>query len=147
MSAPTLGGDNIDPNLTPMLDVVLNLLLFFIVGYRAFTEQVDKDIVLPLAQSARPVAKDGEALFLNINKEGRVSVLDGTEQVTKTDQGLDVFLHDVFQKAQANKTDLIIVLRAHQEAQYERVFDVMKLCKQVGFRRFRMRADIAQGSA
>jgi biopolymer transport protein ExbD len=138
----TLGGDNVDPNLTPMLDVVLNLLLFFIVGYRAFTEQVDQKITLPLAQSARPVDKDGEALFLNLNDQGRVSVIDGTTLLTKTEQGLAEFLKDIFEKAERLNKNLIVVIRADEGTSYQKVFDLMKLCKQVGFRRLRVRANI-----
>src|SRR6516165_3668928 len=64
------GGDStcpiIEPNLTPLLDVVLQLLMFFMMCVNFVTEQVNKDIKLPVSESAKAVDKaDADALFLN----------------------------------------------------------------------------------
>jgi biopolymer transport protein ExbD len=55
-----------DPNLTPLLDLVLQLLMFFIVCVNFVAEQVSGDIRLPLSDSAQPIEKaDTQSLFLN----------------------------------------------------------------------------------
>src|ERR1700676_1311115 len=49
--------DEVDPNLTPLLDLVLQLLMFFIINVNFVTEQVNPDIKLPTSESARPIDK------------------------------------------------------------------------------------------
>ncbi len=56
-----------EPNLTPLLDVVLQLLMFFMMCVNFVTEEVNEDIKLPTSQSAKPMMKDGtDTLLLNI---------------------------------------------------------------------------------
>src|SRR6516162_9111815 len=68
MSHPSSGlDDKCDPNLTPLLDVVLQLLMFFMMCVNFVTEQVNEDVKLPRSQSAKPMMKDGtDTLLLNI---------------------------------------------------------------------------------
>src|SRR6516165_121315 len=74
------GGDStcpiIEPNLTPLLDVVLQLLMFFLMCVNFVTRQVNESIQLPVMQSARPMDKRGtDVLYLNLNAAGEVEVL------------------------------------------------------------------------
>ena len=72
-SAP---GVSAGPNLTPLLDVVLQLLMFFIICTNFKMEEVSTEIKLPKAHSARPVDKsDVDVLFVNMDHEGKVLVL------------------------------------------------------------------------
>jgi len=60
------GGGAADPNLTPLLDLVLQLLMFFILCVNFSTEQVSNDIVLPYSDSAKPLEKsDLDNIYLN----------------------------------------------------------------------------------
>jgi len=53
--------------LTPLLDVVLQLLMFFMMCVNFVNEQINSDIHLPESQSAKPMDKaETEVLFLNI---------------------------------------------------------------------------------
>ena len=64
--------ENLDPNLTPLLDLVLQLLMFFIVNVNFVSEQVSPEIKLPASESARPVDKaDPAALFINQKVKSR----------------------------------------------------------------------------
>ena len=49
-----------EPNLTPLLDVVLQLLMFFMMCVNFVNEQVNEDIKLPRSQAVKPMDK-GEA--------------------------------------------------------------------------------------
>jgi biopolymer transport protein ExbD len=62
------GGDSIaSPNLTPLLDVVLQLLMFFMMCVNFVNDQVNAEIHLPESQSAKPMDKsETEVLFLNL---------------------------------------------------------------------------------
>src|SRR4051812_13993459 len=56
-----------EPNLTPLLDVVLQLLMFFMMCVNFVTEQVNEDIKLPDSQSAKPMDKtESDVLFINL---------------------------------------------------------------------------------
>jgi biopolymer transport protein ExbD len=61
-----------EPNLTPLLDVVLQLLMFFMMCVNFVTEQVNSDIALPDAQSARP-GQDRSRCFVPEFESGRQS--------------------------------------------------------------------------
>src|SRR4051794_13729197 len=64
---PASEGSAAEPNLTPLLDVVLQLLMFFMMCVNFVTEQVNEDVKLPESQSAVPMDKaDTDVLFVNI---------------------------------------------------------------------------------
>ncbi len=51
------GGEVVEPNLTPLLDLVMQLLMFFIICVRFVTDQVKAEIQVPDNQEARRPAK------------------------------------------------------------------------------------------
>ena len=53
---PSSIADHVDPDLTPMLDVVMQLLMYFILCVNFVNEEVSSDISLPDGQTARPLA-------------------------------------------------------------------------------------------
>src|SRR6185437_7680828 len=56
-----------EPNLTPLLDVVLQLLMFFMMCVNFVNEQVNEDIKLPRSQAVKPMDKsDPDVLFVNL---------------------------------------------------------------------------------
>jgi biopolymer transport protein ExbD len=129
------------PNLTPLLDVVLQLLMFFIICTNFKMEEVSSDIVLPAAQSARPIDKsDVDVLFLNMTAEGKVLVL-GHDPMTllEAKYWLRQQYEDTERNARDGRVHTAIILRASRDADYEKVFQLMRLCKDQGYRRFHVR--------
>lgn len=57
------------PNLTPVIDVVFLLLIFFLVATRYDQEERELDVVLPEVTQAQPLAMTPE-LIVNISQEG-----------------------------------------------------------------------------
>lgn len=56
-----------EPNLTPLLDVVLQLLMFFMMCVNFVSEQVNEDIRLPTSQTVKPMDKaDTDVLYINL---------------------------------------------------------------------------------
>src|SRR5271165_442884 len=73
-----------EADLTPLLDLVLQLLMFFIINVNFVTEQVTPDIKLPTSESARPIDKaDLAALFLN---QKSMKSREFVNKLTPTDQ-------------------------------------------------------------
>jgi biopolymer transport protein ExbD len=60
-------GSSAEPNLTPLLDVVLQLLMFFMMCVNFVREQVSEEVLLPDSVSAMPMDKtENDFLFLNL---------------------------------------------------------------------------------
>lgn len=74
MRLPTSSADSDAPNLTPMIDVVFLLLIFFLVATRYDQEERELDIVLPEVTQAQPLAMTPE-LVINVTSEGKYRVV------------------------------------------------------------------------
>ena len=76
MSASMNSDVKAEPNLTPLLDVVFQLITFFMLVINFSQDNFDSRIKLPVAGSARPqddVAKlNDERLVLNIDSKGHL---------------------------------------------------------------------------
>src|SRR2546423_11186883 len=74
-----------EPNLTPLLDVVFQLITFFMMVINFTQDNYDQRVRLPVAGSARPVegsAAGEDRLVLNIDREGRL-LFNGAELGTE----------------------------------------------------------------
>ena len=58
-----------EPNLTPLLDVVFQLITFFMLVINFSSENYDQRVRLPVAESARPVGGRGAGLGRSIGLE------------------------------------------------------------------------------
>src|SRR5436309_2239709 len=88
MSA-SVGDEGADINLTPLLDLVLQLIMFFMITVNFVRiDQINEDIALPVAQSAVPLDQTAEDyVFLNLNKDGKLvgtgaDALDTPQKIT-----------------------------------------------------------------
>jgi biopolymer transport protein ExbD len=159
-----------EPNLTPLLDVVLQLLMFFMMCVNFVNEQVNEDIRLPRSQAVKPMDKsDPDVLFVNVKpfalkefqdrlpsdvlarvqdkfREGDECILVlGKEPMRRND--LRVWLKQQYDDAKlaaeqrgAKEVNTAVVIRAHREADYGQVYEILDMCKNVGFRRLMLRA-------
>jgi biopolymer transport protein ExbD len=159
-----------EPNLTPLLDVVLQLLMFFMMCVNFVNEQINEDIMLPSSQVAKPMDKaDADVLFVNLKpfylnefrdrlpadvlarvqerfREGDECILiPGKEPMRRSD--LLVWLKDQYADAKriaeingGKDVNTAIVIRAHKNADYGQVFEILQICKNVGYTRLKLRA-------
>jgi len=58
-------GSKCEPNLIPLLDVVFQLLMFFMMCIRLVNDENREEIMLPLATSLAPVQTDPDSLIVN----------------------------------------------------------------------------------
>src|SRR4051794_1959822 len=68
--------DKAEPNLTPLLDIVFQLITFFMLVINFSNDNYDQRVKLPVAGTARPV-EDGEKvaedrLVLNVDRDGHL---------------------------------------------------------------------------
>ena len=62
MSASMTSEIKAEPNLTPLLDVVFQLITFFMLVINFSSENYDQRVRLPVADSARPIEDDAAGL-------------------------------------------------------------------------------------
>jgi biopolymer transport protein ExbD len=138
------GDDNAEPDLTAMLDVVMQLLMYFIMCANFIAQENNADVLLPLATAAKPLTKDDDdVIFLNVDKEGKVLILgEAPKDLDATRLWLDNRALDAKQKSGGDKINTAVVVRAHQDVSYETVYRLMETSKQKGFKRFKLRAII-----
>lgn len=112
-------------SLTPLIDVVFLLLIFFLVTSEFEDEERRLDIVLPSATSAEPMISKSREIVVDINAQG-VVFLSG--QTTSLDA-----LQSLLQRAVVdNPVGQSVVIRADRAASFQPVVDVMDLCNRSG---------------
>jgi biopolymer transport protein ExbD len=111
-------------NLTPMIDIVFNLIIFFMVGAR-FTDLERKvDLSVPQVAEIRTLTPTPEKRTINIYRDGRVE-LDG--EPVSIDQ-LVMRLTD----AQRQYADLGVNVRGDGLGPFQNVATVLTACRQAG---------------
>jgi biopolymer transport protein ExbD len=114
-------------NMTPMIDVVFNLLVFFLLSATYITEERQLELQVPAVPSAAPAVSAPSDLVINIASEGAISI---NEQVLSI-EGLEQRL----ESARKNFPDQGVSIRGDKQAAYEFVAKVLSVCKRVGIRR------------
>jgi biopolymer transport protein ExbD len=117
--------DEPDVNLTPLIDVVFILLLFFMVS-TTFQRESEINIELPEA-SAEPVEEREEMLELVIDAEGHYFIDE--QQVVNTE--LET-LKQAIQKFLGERSEIPVVIRADRLTPYESVVRAMDATAQLG---------------
>jgi biopolymer transport protein ExbD len=145
-----VGGTEIkaEPNLVPLLDLVFQLIMFFMICVNFVSEQVNEDIKLPEAQSARPMEKSQvDVLFLNLDQTGKL-IVPGEEQPLVTLGQKQYYLRQQYAdtKRKDGQVHTAIIVRADRNTNYGQLFELLHLCKQAGYRKMEIRAYTKAGS-
>jgi biopolymer transport protein ExbD len=141
-----------EPNLTPLLDVVFQLITFFMLVINFSNENYDNRVNLPVAGSARPVEEGDKGmedrLVLNITKRGHLLIRgeDLPEHKAKQEIRHQADLVKLNLRAAGVKvtptTDLptTIILRADRDTEFASLYGLITACQANGFRRFALKA-------
>ena len=137
------------PNLTPMLDMVFQLITFFMVVANFKAAAIAKDLELPVLGSARPVDTRGleSVLILNIDREGTLKAHGRTQSIREflKDEAGAVLLserrfHPELEFGQELPT--LVVIRADRATKFHDSIRVIHACQEFGFRQFALKADM-----
>lgn len=117
-----------DVNLTPMIDVVFLLLLFFMVS-TSFIRESSLKVDLPQANSER--LEDQEApVDIVINADGEILINNLPVLVNSSDD-----MRRALKNAVGDNTDPHIIISADAEAAYQRIVTAMDAAQSLGFSR------------
>lgn len=110
-------------NITPLIDVVFLLLVFFLVATKFAEEERFLDIPLPAASHANTLAVPPQQLVINVTDDGRY-YLRGKFMDQKE---LALVIMEV---SQNNPLTQSVLIRAHQNATIQSVVNAVNLCQQ-----------------
>jgi biopolymer transport protein ExbD len=114
-------------SLTPLIDVVFLLLVFFLVTTRFAQEDYELAVVLPSASEAQPLIVEPKELFINIDEQGDY-VVDG--RIMTRDE-----VEEVLRQAVTNNpVNQSVVIRADKRVEFDYVVAIMNLCNRTGVR-------------
>ena len=112
-------------SLTPLIDVVFLLLIFFLVTSEFEEEDRRMDIVLPSATSAQPMIGRVREIVVDVDSDGTFYLGGQATASANLEKALNRAVID-------NPTNQSVVIRADRETQFQPVVDVMDICNRVG---------------
>ena len=132
--------EDVDVNLTPLIDVVFLLLIFFMVT-TTFDRNAEIKIQLPTATNTS-VSKDKETMELVIDSQGRYYI-DGREVLnTKPETLFQAMKHVLDERT----TTPPLVISADANANYQSVVTAMDISGRLGLKNFSMATTQSQRS-
>ena len=127
-------------DLTPMIDMVFQLVAFFMVLINFSQVDQDQVIKLPYSDLVKPPEEAREnILTLQIKEDGNVIL--GGETIKM--EGLERKLRQeiaVIRNEKRKPADTIIIIRADGKSKHGKVQDLIEICQQVQFQHFALRA-------
>jgi biopolymer transport protein ExbD len=140
---PNLQASKAEPNLTPLLDVVLQLIMFFMMCVNFVRiDQINEAVHLPVAQAAVPMDKSlTQVVFLNMDARGKLIVAnENLSSMGKVKSYLLKRKEKAEREAGGKGGDnILVVLRADKGARYRDVFNLLQLCTDAGYHRWQLR--------
>jgi len=123
---------NAEWDMTPMIDVVFLLIVFFTLVINFTAADQNERIKLPVSELAQPPAQPPtDPITLHILTNGDVIY-----------EGVDYSLHDlqeplahslrILKYLNIPASDVTVIVRADAQCEVRHVFDVIELCKQLG---------------
>jgi biopolymer transport protein ExbD len=141
-----------EPNLTPLLDIVFQLITFFMLVINFSQDNYDASIKLPIAGSARPqddAAKlADERLVLNLNSKGQMifngQVLSAEEATKKIMLEAQIARQNIKtlrgKVEQGEALPARVVIRADRDTPFSALFTLINVCQTNGYQKFDLKA-------
>jgi biopolymer transport protein ExbD len=110
-------------NLTPLVDVVFNLLLFLMLATRfAADDNAERkfDVQLATASNAKPLTALPDELVVNVAANGQITLNGKPRKINELETDLAA--------AKKNYADQAVLIRGEAEGRYQNVVDVLAAC-------------------
>jgi biopolymer transport protein ExbD len=125
MSTSVAGGVKAEPNVTPMIDVMLVLLIIFMIVIPALNAGFTA--VPPQGQNIKPHPEEDQDVVLGIDDKGAYYI---NKRPIQADL-LEAKLREIYD---ARTEDKIIYLKAHKDLEYGKVLDAIDIAAKGGVR-------------
>lgn len=148
-----------EPNLTAMLDVVFQLMTFFLMVMNFSQDDYDVRVRLPVAGSARPVElpKEGEdRLVLNIDRDGHLLLSGQSYDTERAIREIRTQAKLIRVNAQVAGKKIpaggalptTLVIRGDRATPFGQLYKLITACQNFGFKTFALKAqkEVAGGN-
>ncbi len=115
--------ESFDVPLTAMLDVIFNLLFFFLVATTFYTEERDLKVRLPDGTQGEMIVREQKRVVVNVRQEGVIVIDNRLLSLDELGQKLAGLARD---------RQIRIEIRGDANARHGTIMAVMNLCKQHG---------------
>lgn len=136
---------NVEVNLTPLIDVVFLLLIFFMVT-TTFRQETKLQLQLPESSSDESLAQTDNSLRVEISADGKFALKGPGERKARALVSDD---EDTLKRAITNlikgKSDVDVVLMADRMTPYQAVARAMDACRQLGLVNFNLATEQQDG--
>ena len=113
-------------NLTSMLDVVMLLIIFFMIGTKFSEEEKQTDIQIPTAADVSTMMGTPDEIVINVTFDGQF-LIKGAPQTSES-------MIALLRSAQAGFPNQAVVIRGDGRCPYQLIMDVFSSCKEAGIR-------------
>lgn len=113
-------------DLTPMIDIVFLLIIFFMVGTQFTEMERQYDIQLPTVTDAKPLTNLPDDIIVNVQENGTVTVNDEKQTLPE--------LENALKTAKQNFPGQSVVIRGDSTGPYQNVMNVLEICHRVKIR-------------
>ena len=113
-------------NMIPMIDIMFNLLIFFLVGTEFASQERNIALRVPEVVDKGSLTQAPEHRVVNVYRDGAIT-LDATS----------VTLQELTKRlamAHTQYSDLRVLVRGDGQGRFQRVAEVLNACKQAGIR-------------
>jgi biopolymer transport protein ExbD len=118
-------------NMTPMVDIILCLLVFFMAATRLYDWDESEFVVhVPEVAEAAPLTAAPDDLILTVIKRGVITIGDASYNVDQ--------LVNVLRDAQGRYPNQGVVIRGDAMLTYQGLADVLSACDEAGIRNVRL---------
>jgi len=142
-----------EPDMVPILDMVFQLITFFMLVLNFKNQTVDMKLQLPVLGSTIPVEDEiTDVLIINVDREGNVTAFGQPQEYEKF---LNVEAQVALSKAKVKNPNMklgdelptVVVIRADQTTPFRVLNRVVNVCREVGFRNMQFRYVTKPGEA
>jgi biopolymer transport protein ExbD len=111
-------------NLVPLIDVVFNLLVFFLVATSFQRVQRELQVELPRAKSAGTVAMDIQPIYVTVDREGGITM--GEKKVSQEE------LPKMLRAAAREVRSPRVFVRGDAKTYHQNIVAVLNACQEAG---------------
>jgi len=115
-------------NMTPLVDVILNLLIFFMLGTSFAKDERQFDVELPSVSQAQPLTAPPDEIVINVYADGHVVV---NEKSLTADE-----LESLLAEAHRRYNKQAVLIRGDGKGNYQSIMDVLSVCQKANIHNY-----------
>lgn len=126
-------------NLTPMIDIVLLLVIFFMVGTQFTEDENEFEIRLPSVSEAQPLTALPDELVVNVSADGSISLAGKVKNYAELEADL--------RAAQQRYAEQAVVIRGDGEGPLQHAVTILEICNRAKIKIIRLAYRIEEQGA